>query len=92
MISTPVHTEMSLGAEWARRGIRVTVVAPGVIATPFLGSDQARLDAWVAERVPNGRAGTAEEVANVVRYVALDAPDYLMGARIAVDGGMEATA
>jgi NAD(P)-dependent dehydrogenase (short-subunit alcohol dehydrogenase family) len=83
---------MSLGAEWAPRGIRVTVVAPGVIATPFLGSDQSRLDAWVAERVPSGRTGTAEEVADVVRYVALEAPDYLIGARIAVDGGMEATA
>jgi NAD(P)-dependent dehydrogenase (short-subunit alcohol dehydrogenase family) len=83
---------MSLGAEWAPRGIRVTVVAPGVIATPFLGSDQSRLDAWVAERVPSGRTGTALEVAAVVRYVALEAPDYLIGARIAVDGGMEATA
>jgi NAD(P)-dependent dehydrogenase (short-subunit alcohol dehydrogenase family) len=83
---------VSLGAEWARRGIRVTVVAPGVIATPFLGSDQSRLDAWVAERVPSGRTGTADEVADVVRYVVLEAPDYLIGARIAVDGGMEATA
>jgi NAD(P)-dependent dehydrogenase (short-subunit alcohol dehydrogenase family) len=82
---------MSVGAEWARRGIRVTVVAPGVITTPFLGADQSRLDAWVAERVPSGRTGTAEEVANVVRYVVLEAPDYLIGARIAVDGGMEAT-
>jgi 3-oxoacyl-[acyl-carrier protein] reductase/2-deoxy-D-gluconate 3-dehydrogenase len=68
------------------------VVAPGVIATPFLGSDQSRLDAWVAGRVPSGRTGTPEEVANIVRYVALEAPDYLVGARIAVDGGMEATA
>jgi len=83
---------MSVGAEWAPRGIRVTVVAPGVIATPFLGSDQSRLDAWVAERVPSKRTGTAAEVAEVVRYVVLDAPDYLIGARIAVDGGMEATA
>jgi len=83
---------MSLAGEWAQRGIRVTVIAPGVIATPFLGSDRARLDAWVAERVPSGRAGTAEEVAEVVRYAVLDAPGYLIGARIAVDGGMEATA
>lgn len=83
---------MSVGAEWARRAIRVTVVAPGVIATPFLGTDQARLDAWVAERVPSGRTGTAEEVAAIVRYIVLEAPDYLIGARIAVDGGMEATA
>jgi NAD(P)-dependent dehydrogenase (short-subunit alcohol dehydrogenase family) len=83
---------MSVGAEWAQRRVRVTVVAPGVIATPFLGSDQSRLDAWVAERVPSGRTGTSEEVASIVRYVALEAPDYLVGARIAVDGGMEATA
>jgi NAD(P)-dependent dehydrogenase (short-subunit alcohol dehydrogenase family) len=83
---------MSVAAEWAPRGIRVTVVAPGVIATPFLGSDQSRLDAWVAERVPSKRTGTAAEVAEVVRYVVLHAPDYLIGARIAVDGGMEATA
>jgi NAD(P)-dependent dehydrogenase (short-subunit alcohol dehydrogenase family) len=83
---------LSLGAEWAPRGIRVSVVAPGVIATPFLGSDQARLDKWVSERVPTARAGTAAEVAEVVRYVVLDAPDYLVAARIAIDGGMEATA
>jgi NAD(P)-dependent dehydrogenase (short-subunit alcohol dehydrogenase family) len=83
---------MSLGAEWAPRGIRVTVVAPGIIATPFLGTDQSRLDTWVKERVPSRRSGTPAEVADVVRYVVLDAPDYLIGARIAVDGGMEATA
>ena len=83
---------MSLAAEWAPRGIRVNVVAPGVIATPFLGSDHARLDAWAAERVPSRRTGTPEEVASVVRYVALDAPAYLVGARIAVDGGTEAIA
>jgi NAD(P)-dependent dehydrogenase (short-subunit alcohol dehydrogenase family) len=52
---------ISLGAEWVQRGIRVNVVAPGVIATPFLGSDHARLDAWVAERVPSRRTGTPAE-------------------------------
>lgn len=86
------HFAMALGAEWAPRGIRVNVVAPGVIATPFLGSDHGRLDAWVKERVPSGRTGTAEEVASVVRYLALEAPDYVVGTRIAIDGGMEATA
>jgi NAD(P)-dependent dehydrogenase (short-subunit alcohol dehydrogenase family) len=86
------HLAMSLGAEWAERGIRVNVVAPGVIATPFLGSDHARLDAWAAERVPRRRTGRPEEVASVVRYLATEAPDYVVGARIPVDGGMEATA
>ncbi len=83
---------MSLGAEWAPRGIRVNVVAPGVTDTPFLGDDRSRLDGWVAERVPSRRTGAPAEVAAVVRYLALDAPDYVVGTRIAVDGGMEATA
>jgi NAD(P)-dependent dehydrogenase (short-subunit alcohol dehydrogenase family) len=83
---------MSLGAEWAERGIKVNVVAPGVIDTPFLGTDRGRLDAWVADRVPGRRTGTPAEVAEIVRYLALDPPDYVVGARIAVDGGLEATA
>lgn len=86
------HFAMALGAEWAPRGIRVNVVAPGVIATPFLGPDQQRLETWVRERVPSGRTGTAAEVAHVVRYLVLEAPDYIVGARLAIDGGMEATA
>jgi NAD(P)-dependent dehydrogenase (short-subunit alcohol dehydrogenase family) len=83
---------MSLGAEWAERGIKVNVVAPSVIDTPFLGADRARLDAWVAARVPRRRTGTPAEVAEIVRYLALDPPDCVVGARIAVDGGLEATA
>jgi NAD(P)-dependent dehydrogenase (short-subunit alcohol dehydrogenase family) len=80
---------LSLAAEWARRGIRINVVSPGVISTPFLGPDPAGIEDWVAERVPLGRPGRPEEVADVVRYLAVDAPDYLLGARIVVDGGLE---
>jgi NAD(P)-dependent dehydrogenase (short-subunit alcohol dehydrogenase family) len=86
------HLAKSVAAEWAPRGIHVTVVAPGVIVTPFLGSDTARLDAWTRDRVPSGRTGRPEEVGALVRYIALEAPDYLVGARIAIDGGLEALA
>jgi NAD(P)-dependent dehydrogenase (short-subunit alcohol dehydrogenase family) len=84
------HLARSLAAELAQSGIRVNTVAPGVIATPFLGDSATALAEWVAERVPAGRIGEADEVAEVVRYVALDAPDYLTGSRIALDGGAEA--
>jgi NAD(P)-dependent dehydrogenase (short-subunit alcohol dehydrogenase family) len=83
------HFCRSLAAEVAPRGIRVNVVSPGVIDTPFLGDDQERLQAWVKSHVPQGRVGTADEVAEVVRYLAQEAPPYLTGARIAVDGGVE---
>lgn len=63
-----------------------------MIETPFIGGASAALSAWANERVPVGRLGAADEIADVVRYVALDAPEYLTGARIAVDGSAEAVA
>jgi len=82
----------SLAAEWQPRGIRVNIVAPGVIDTPFTGGDRANLERWSRERVPAGRPGIAEEVAELVRYVVLDAPDFVVGARLVIDGGSEAIA
>ena len=86
------HLARSLAAELGPAGFRVNVVAPGVIGTPFLGDDTSNLDAWVRSRVPQQRLGSPEEVAEVVRYVIAEAPRYLTGARIAVDGGAEAMA
>jgi NAD(P)-dependent dehydrogenase (short-subunit alcohol dehydrogenase family) len=86
------HLARSLAAELAPAGIRVNIVSPGVIETPFLGDARAGLADWVRVRVPLARLGTPDEVANAVRYVVLDAPAYLTGARIAVDGGAEALA
>jgi 3-oxoacyl-[acyl-carrier protein] reductase len=83
------HLARTLAAEVAAAGIRVNVVAPGVIDTPFLGEATAALAEWVDARVPLARAGTPEEVAELVRYLILEAPPYLTGARIAVDGGAE---
>jgi len=86
------HLARSLAAELAPVGIRVNVVAPGVIETPFLGEAGEGLARWVRSRVPLARSGTPDEVASAVRYVVLDAPAYLTGTRIAVDGGAEAIA
>ena len=82
----------SLSAEWQGRGIRVNVVVPGVLDTPFTGGDRANLERWSRERVPAGRPGDAAEVAELVRYVVLDAPDFLVGSRLVIDGGSEAVA
>jgi NAD(P)-dependent dehydrogenase (short-subunit alcohol dehydrogenase family) len=84
------HLARSLAAELGPSGFRVNIVAPGVIGTPFLGDDTARLADWIESRVPAGRIGVSEEVAEVVRYLVADAPAYLTGSRIAVDGGAEA--
>jgi 2-hydroxycyclohexanecarboxyl-CoA dehydrogenase len=81
-----------LAAELAPRHIRVNVVAPGVIDSPFLGHERQLIDAWVDRSVPAARAGSPDEVASVVRFLVLDAPPYLTGARITVDGGLESRA
>jgi NAD(P)-dependent dehydrogenase (short-subunit alcohol dehydrogenase family) len=84
------HLARSLAAELATAGIRVNVVSPGVIDTPFLGDATGPLDAWVGANVPQRRTGRPDEVAELIRYAVLDAPEYLTGARIVVDGGVEA--
>jgi NAD(P)-dependent dehydrogenase (short-subunit alcohol dehydrogenase family) len=82
----------TLAAELAPRGIRVNVVSPGVIDTPFLGDNVVAVQKWIEERVPARRLGTAREVAGLVKYVLIDSPEFLTGARIAVDGGAEVVA
>jgi NAD(P)-dependent dehydrogenase (short-subunit alcohol dehydrogenase family) len=86
------HLARSLAAELGPAGIRVNIVSPGVIETRFIGGDAAALREWAKDRVPLGRLGASEEVATIVRYLLIDAPAYLTGSRITVDGGAEALA
>ena len=73
--------------ELAPLGIRVNGIFPGMIDTPMLGeNDPAKLEAY-AKSVPLGRAGTPEEVAQLVLFLASDASSYISGAEIAITGG-----
>ncbi len=67
--------------------VRVNGVAPGVVAWPEEGeeSDEAMQERYL-RRVPLGRAGTAQEAARVVRWLALEA-SYVTGEVVRVDGG-----
>jgi len=76
-----------LAQEVGRYGIRVVAVVPGWIATENNRPD-AQGRAWLADNVSLGRAGTPEEVAEVVWFLASDAASYITGQAIIVDGGM----
>lgn len=76
----------SLARDLAPR-VRVNALAPGVVAWPEDGyeSDAQSQDAYI-RRVPLARAGTPEEAASAVRWLALEA-SYITGAIIPIDGG-----
>jgi 3-oxoacyl-[acyl-carrier protein] reductase len=77
----------TLGAELAPRGIRVNTVMPGLIAIGMAQRLDHRIVDRYVERVPMGRLGTAEEVADVVLFLASPAASYVTGQALVVDGG-----
>jgi NAD(P)-dependent dehydrogenase (short-subunit alcohol dehydrogenase family) len=78
----------SLARELAPHGITVNVVAPGWIDTEgWDGELEGRRDEFAA-KVPLGRLGRPEDVANVVTFLASDKAAYLTGITIPVNGGL----
>jgi 3-oxoacyl-[acyl-carrier protein] reductase len=78
----------AIAREVGSRQITVNVVAPGLIDTDMtaaLGADRVAL---MTGQVPLGRAGTVEDVAAVVGFLASDAAAYVTGAVVPVDGGL----
>jgi 2-keto-3-deoxy-L-fuconate dehydrogenase len=81
-----------LAIEWAARSVRVNAVAPGVIDTPMLQlmNDPSRGNVYLKSRVPLRRLGGADEVAEVIAFLASDRAAYVTGATVPVDGGVMA--
>lgn len=82
-----------LAADLVSRGIRVNVVTPGPIKTPIwaraLGEAAVtEVEASFASRVPMGRMGEAQELAETVLFLASGASSYMTGTELIVDGGI----
>jgi len=77
-------------AEYAKRGVRVNSIHPGLIETPMTDNmAPARLQSLL-ERTPMGRKGTPLEVAYGALFLASDESSFMTGAELVIDGGMTA--
>ena len=74
--------------ELGRKGIRSNAVCPGFIETAIINSVPERVIHALEERVPLGRLGKPEEVANTFAFLASDEASYINGAVIEVSGGL----
>ncbi len=77
---------------WARelgsKGIRANAICPGYIHTPILASMPSKVLKMIEDKVPMGRLGQPEEIANTYAWLASDEASYINGAVIEVSGGV----
>ena len=86
---------MGLGPEYAKDGIRVNAVIPGLMNTPLIfqqiSGQYANAEEMVKTRdaaCPMGRMGTAWDVAKAALFLASDDATYITGVSLPVDGGL----
>lgn len=77
-----------LAAELAPRGVRVNAVIPGLLDIGMAQRGSRAVAEQVKAHIPLGRAGTGEEVAAAVLFLASDAARYIVGQCLVVDGGL----
>lgn len=86
-----INLTRNLAVKWAKDGIRVNAIAPGVIETPMtepMMGIPAILESELAH-VPLGRFGTAPEVASAVAFLCTEQSSYITGTTVLVDGGSD---
>jgi NAD(P)-dependent dehydrogenase (short-subunit alcohol dehydrogenase family) len=83
----------ALAVEWARHKIRVCAVAPGYVRTPMVADleRQGLADLMlVRRRIPMGRIGRPDEIADAIHFLASARARYITGTTLVVDGGWQA--
>ncbi len=80
----------AMSKNWAKTGLRINCVAPGPIDTPLLYrfQDSKTLEFVKEVLLPQGRLGTADEVAKVVAFLASDDSSLINGAVLTANGGL----
>jgi 3-oxoacyl-[acyl-carrier protein] reductase len=78
----------AIAQEYAKRGVTANCVAPGFIVTPMTDKLNDKQREVILAKIPAARAGTAEEVAAAVAFLASNEAAYVTGQTLHVNGGM----
>ena len=78
----------SIALEYASRGITINCIAPGFIKTPMTDVLTDEQKNAMLSRIPEGRFGNPEDIANTAIFLASDEAAYITGQTIHVNGGM----
>lgn len=88
------HCTRTWATDLKGRDIRVNIVVPGVVVTPAFKTELKLTDGQIEDFLaqtsavtPMGRAGTPDEIAKAVSFLASDDASYVTGAELIVDGG-----
>jgi len=84
-----INLSRALAMEWAPKGVRVNVLAPGRFLTPLTEAEMSVPEKYAAfvRQVPLGRIGRPEEIQDIAVWLASDASAYVTGSTITLDGG-----
>lgn len=85
-----VNLTREMGAQWARKGVRVNAIAPGWFLSEMTQAEMFEADSgreFIARNCPMGRPGEPDELDGALLYLASSASRYVCGQTLAVDGG-----
>jgi 3-oxoacyl-[acyl-carrier protein] reductase len=80
----------TLATAWAKEGIRVNSIAPGLVDTKLtkVTTDNPRRRQAALQRIPMGRLGTPQDIAGAALFLASPLAGYIIGQTLPVDGGL----
>ena len=78
----------SLAIEYAKKNININCISPGFIKTAMTDKIDEEFKNILISKIPSGKLGSSEDVANCVAFLASDMANYINGETIHVNGGM----